>query len=191
MLSSLLTGWPDWLRGLVAGLIAATTAAVAAYLYFRRPGPPRPRPPRPAGMVAAFLAIALAILAGCARPTDAAVIALNGSQRVMVDANAILAEQHRRDRDDAVVQAKDALDAKARIDVVHATYRPRWEWYERIRSAWAAAAAIVRAAQLTEIAGGKPDIDRVRRATLDVAAALEAFAATLAPTNVAPRRPSP
>jgi hypothetical protein len=162
---------------IIGGIIAAIAVAALAYVITNR-GPKPPSAPR-LGM-AAVLVMALA-LAGCARATDAIVVGLNVSQKVLVDANAILAEQHRRERDEAVASAATPAAAQDAAKAVHARQKPRWDWYEKIRSAWIAAAALARAAQLVEASGGKPNVEQARVAALEVAAALEGFAATVAP----------
>ena len=123
-------------------------------------------------LVASF---ALSLL-GCAHPTDGLVLGLNESQRVLTATSTILAEQHRRARDQAVELALSADAARVDVLAVHRDYRPKWAAYELARRAWISAAALVSAAVLVDKSGGKPDVAAAQKAVVEVASSLQSFA---------------
>ena len=123
-----------------------------------------------------FLLVLMTLATACAHPIDGVILGLNESQRVLTTSHQILAEQHRQQRDDAVTYSLTEADARKAVAAVHAEYRDRWGWYERVRRGWITAASITAAAKLIESTGGKPDLPRALKAAQDVAIALDGFA---------------
>lgn len=118
---------------------------------------------------------ALLILAGCARPLDAAVISANAAAITLQATHDEIATASRAaqreaasrvlgDRSDPAVRAEQIDRAR----LAGATFRPAWEAYSTARAAWVAVVAAIVVAQQTD----EPDLDAITQALLALAEAL-------------------
>jgi hypothetical protein len=138
--------------------------------------------------VLAILGALVALLSGCA----AGVQEIGQQDRraiTAVDAAHALVQAHDllEDVGDALEAVHAAAAARARatapddaakhraIDEVHAKFLPAWDAYEAAQAVYIAAAAVVRAGQLAELAGRAPDPTAIAEAVLALMAACDAL----------------
>jgi hypothetical protein len=139
--------------------------------------------------LAVLLAALALLLSGCAGPLqdvgqqDRRPITVADAASALVAAHDLL-----EDVGDALEAVHTAAAARARaaapddeakhraIDEVHAKFKPAWDAYEGAQAVYIAAAAVVRAAQLAELAGRAPDPTAVAAAVLALMSACDALA---------------
>lgn len=138
--------------------------------------------------LAILAAVALLLLGGCAAGVqdigqqDRRAITTADAAHALVQAHDLL-----EDVGDALEAVHTAAAARARatapddaakhraIDEVQAKFKPAWDAYEAAQATYIAAAAVVRAGQLAELAGRAPDPTAIAEAVLALMAACDAL----------------
>ncbi|WP_437591513.1 hypothetical protein [Sorangium sp. So ce1000] len=137
--------------------------------------------------IAILAAVALLLLGGCAagvqdvgqqdlraaaaEPSEA----LTRASVLLEEVHAALDALHRDAAERARLEAPDEEAAHKAIDAVHARFLPAWDAYDRARALYLAAAAIVYAAGLAELAGRAPDTGRIATAVVALMSACDAL----------------
>lgn len=153
--------------------------------------------------IAALVAVALLLLGGCGagvqdvgqpdlRAAVEPIEALARASAQLEQVHTALGAVHRAAAERARLEAPDEEAAHKAIDAVHARFLPAWDAYERAQAAYLAAAAIIYAAGLAELAGRQPDTGRIAAAVVAMLAACDALSRAAVAVGVpAPGRAGP